>query len=66
MSGSLSHLHVLDLSRVLAGPSASQILGDLGARSLRESGQLRATTHAHGGRPISRGMMLMQRSLPIS
>ncbi|WP_137937223.1 CaiB/BaiF CoA-transferase family protein [Chitinivorax sp. B] len=29
--GALSHLKVLDLSRVLAGPWASQILGDLGA-----------------------------------
>jgi crotonobetainyl-CoA:carnitine CoA-transferase CaiB-like acyl-CoA transferase len=29
--GALSHLHVLDLSRVLAGPWASQLLGDMGA-----------------------------------
>ncbi|MBB5020202.1 crotonobetainyl-CoA:carnitine CoA-transferase CaiB-like acyl-CoA transferase [Chitinivorax tropicus] len=29
--GALSHIKVLDLSRVLAGPWASQILGDLGA-----------------------------------
>jgi len=29
--GSLSHLKVLDLSRILAGPWASQMLGDLGA-----------------------------------
>ena len=29
--GTLSHLRVLDLSRVLAGPWASQLLGDLGA-----------------------------------
>jgi crotonobetainyl-CoA:carnitine CoA-transferase CaiB-like acyl-CoA transferase len=30
-AGALSHLRVLDLSRVLAGPWASQLLGDLGA-----------------------------------
>ncbi|MBW4024798.1 MAG: CoA transferase [Proteobacteria bacterium] len=31
MTGALSHLRVLDLSRVLAGPWAGQLLGDLGA-----------------------------------
>ncbi|WP_281301534.1 MULTISPECIES: CaiB/BaiF CoA-transferase family protein [unclassified Iodidimonas] len=31
MTGALSNLRVLDLSRVLAGPWAGQILGDLGA-----------------------------------
>ncbi|SFT98585.1 CaiB/BaiF CoA transferase family protein [Pseudomonas marincola] len=54
MSGALSHLRVLDLSRVLAGPWAGQILADLGAEVIKMERPSVGDDTRHWGPPFLR------------
>ncbi|CAE6881627.1 MULTISPECIES: CaiB/BaiF CoA transferase family protein [Pseudomonas] len=54
MSGALSHLRVLDLSRVLAGPWAGQILADLGAEVIKVERPSVGDDTRHWGPPFLR------------
>ncbi|MCY1403800.1 Acetyl-CoA:oxalate CoA-transferase [compost metagenome] len=54
MSGALSHIRVLDLSRVLAGPWAGQILADLGAEVLKVERPGAGDDTRHWGPPFLR------------
>jgi crotonobetainyl-CoA:carnitine CoA-transferase CaiB-like acyl-CoA transferase len=53
--GALSHLKVLDLSRVLAGPWCTQMLADMGADVVKVERPLAGDDTRHWGPPFMRG-----------
>ncbi|WGL16938.1 CaiB/BaiF CoA-transferase family protein [Microbulbifer bruguierae] len=54
MSGPLAHLKVLDLSRILAGPWAGQVLADFGAEVIKVERPERGDDTRHWGPPFLR------------
>ena len=55
MAGPLSHVRVLDLSRIMAGPWAGQILADLGADVIKVERPGRRRRHPQLGPAVSQG-----------
>ncbi|WP_430788177.1 CaiB/BaiF CoA transferase family protein [Virgibacillus flavescens] len=56
MAGALEHIKVLDLSRVLAGPYCSMILGDLGAEIIKVEGPGGSDDTRKWGPPFQNGV----------